>query len=406
MLGLSAALAGCGRPAVETPKAATSRKAPVANTIRREVPPEGGDIRISVGVLSPDNRLFLVGFDTSARIIPPQCRALELHDVKEGWKLRTFAGHEGNVRFAAFLPDGRRALSAGGKTLKLWDVDSGREVWSAGAHDYRVGGAALAPDGRSVLTWGDDANQPRPGVGLKLWRTADGQLLRAFVYNGLILRIAFCPDSRHAYVGFRGTITTKSRLVLLDTATGKEVQSLGEEEWWRMPLAFSPDGRLALSERWQGQERRQPILVLWDWSSGREVNRFVLKPGPYTVGVARAVGQVAFTPDGKRLVSAQCDGLIHVWEVASGRELYDVPLRPLRPKGTGLAALSGDGHWAVSCNGWGEVVLATPPVVTRWFRWGLMDVETAGLVRGWGDSLPPEDRLIEDPPLPPRNVPQ
>ena len=45
-------------------------------------------------------------------------------------EVRWFEGHDGPVLDVTFLPDGRRALTAGGSdsTAQVWDVASGKEL--------------------------------------------------------------------------------------------------------------------------------------------------------------------------------------------------------------------------------------------------------------------------------------
>jgi WD40 repeat protein len=80
-------------------------------------------------------------------------------------------------------------------------------------------------------------------------------------------------------------------------------------------VAFSPDGRHIVS----GSSDK--TLRLWEVSSGREIARFE--------GHTDSVNAIAFAPDGLRIVStagqsgyrSSGDYTLHLWEVATGREL-------------------------------------------------------------------------------------
>jgi RNA polymerase sigma factor (sigma-70 family) len=106
-----------------------------------------------------------------------------------------------------------------------------------------------------------------------------------------------------------------------------------------MSLAFSPDGRLLVTGNQDG------TLSLWDVASGKEVRRF------------RQGGQVfsvAFSPDGKVLATGGGErgkaGEVRLWDAASGRELTALREHEdlivsvaFAPDGRSLAAGSRDG---------------------------------------------------------------
>ncbi|HEX4607458.1 MAG TPA: helix-turn-helix domain-containing protein [Urbifossiella sp.] len=72
-------------------------------------------------------------------------------------------------------------------------------------------------------------------------------------------------------------------------------------------VAFSPDGRLALSAADDGR------LTLWDVGTGREVRGFQ--------GHGRTVHACAFSPDGRQVLSGSFDATLKLWDVGTGREV-------------------------------------------------------------------------------------
>jgi len=72
-------------------------------------------------------------------------------------------------------------------------------------------------------------------------------------------------------------------------------------------VAFSPDGRQVLS----GSDDK--TIKLWDTASGREIRTFS--------GHSDWVRSVAFSPDGRQVLSGSGDNTMKLWDTASGREI-------------------------------------------------------------------------------------
>jgi Flp pilus assembly protein TadD len=96
-------------------------------------------------------------------------------------------------------------------------------------------------------------------------------------------------------------------------------------------VAFSRDGRRLLSG---GQDR---TVRLWDTETGQEVRRFE--------GHTEAVSSVAFAPDGRHALSGSLDGTVRLWDLDGGREVGRLKVE----KGSGgfLLALSPKGRQAL-----------------------------------------------------------
>jgi WD40 repeat protein len=105
------------------------------------------------------------------------------------------------------------------------------------------------------------------------------------------------------------------------------MESFPKGEAWKYPLAFSPDGKLALARRLPaGRTRTTAPLSLWGLSTGREVRVFDFLPEeePDTHMHPQAA---AFTPDGQRILTVGSGGVLRTWGV-DGKELRAVPLDP------------------------------------------------------------------------------
>ncbi len=94
--------------------------------------------------------------------------------------------------------------------------------------------------------------------------------------------------------------------------------------------AFSPDGKKAVSASADG------TLRLWDTKTGKELRRLD--------GHSGRVWCVAFAPDGRRIASGGFDGSVRIWDLATGRETR----RFAHSDYVRSVAFSSDGHFLLS----------------------------------------------------------
>jgi WD40 repeat protein/uncharacterized caspase-like protein len=256
----------------------------------------------SVGsvAFAPDGKTVLSGSTDST---------LKLWDVASGRLLRTLAGHSGTIKSVAFAPDGRTVVSGSeDNTLKLWDIATGRLLRTIVVHSLTgfpgVTSVAFAPDGNAVLSGSSDWN-------LELWDLASGQLLRTFQGDpsAIYSVVAFAPDGRTALSG-----SYDHALRLWDLASGRLLRTFRGHSGTINSVAFSQDGGTILSRS------DDHTFKLWDAASGKVLRTFVWH--------SEEVASVAFAPDGRTIVSANndptpgsSDHTIKLWDVASGQLL-------------------------------------------------------------------------------------
>jgi len=260
-------------------------------------------------VFSPDGRYLASCSGTGFS----QPGSLKLWDPVSGKHVRDFVGHKSVVFRIAFSPDGKRLASASAdKTLKIWDVESGKELCTYEGHEGASAGVAFSGDGRRLIS------AFRGGRGQKgeltFWdTTSGGEFVGVKKHEDMYTALALDPHGKYLAAGTAtiGINALFGVVKIWDPATEQEIRTLEmPESQLCSGLSFSRDGkRLALVSTGEGGSQ----VKILDMESVQEILLFQSRTG----GPIHA----AFSPDGKRLATANTDGTVKIWEADTGQQI-------------------------------------------------------------------------------------
>jgi RNA polymerase sigma factor (sigma-70 family) len=289
-----------------------------------------------------------VAFAPDGRTVASCCQAEDrvcLWEASTGRLVRSLPTKDLIAHALAFSADGRSLFVGTSPAIVRRDVVTGREIgryplFETGKGDrHHLLCMHLTDDGRTILAVSQNLDARGGGWGLHAWDPATGKRLRGDAFSAGPFWVAY---SRFSADGRLLAVPDGS---VRDTATGKTLLHLTiEGKRPGTPVAFSPDGVLVAEGIWQ--EIKRPPLQGWErvgvqvWELATLLPVARLKTGE--------LADVAFTPDGRRLVTAG-PASVGLWDLASGREVARRPA-PSRfcgsfgPSFASSFALAADGH--------------------------------------------------------------
>ena len=224
---------------------------------------------------------------------------------------------------------------------KVWDLPSGRLVRRV-PQEGRVTQSLLSGDGENLINLTDDGVihlwplgpdglaereiRPEPPVrhlalspdqtrllvsgehGATLWEPTQGRQIGGVLDPDWRMRFgAFSADGKHFVIGTAAG-TAQIRETDGSNAVGTTIQQKGMVDW----AAFSPDGKRLVTA--SVDQSYSPLgASIWEVDSGRRL----AGPLMHRDGVL----MVDFSPDGRRVATAGEDALVLVWDAATGQPM-------------------------------------------------------------------------------------
>lgn len=266
----------------------------------------GANTGISSFAISPDGQQIVVSylFDATARVF----------DVATGQEIQQIGVQYGDIVSVAWSPDGK-FIATGGQTggAYLWDAATGEMRYDLMTleDELFLRQVAFTPHGQAVMVVRDT---------VQFWDVTTGELIQTLVPEGeaQVQSAALHPDGQHLFLG-----STRGEAWLLDIASGQVLHHANEGG--AVDLAqFTPDGTQVIFDT--GLDG----LRFWNVETGAMT--------PIRLPNTSYINALAFSPDGKFLLTDGAAGVVTVWDMATWQAVRMVP------GGSTALAFSADGQ--------------------------------------------------------------
>lgn len=285
---------------------------------------------------SPDGQLLAAG-GTDGRV--------HIWEVATGRKKFLLTGHTGWIRTLCFSDDGKYiATGSGDRTIRIWDVISGECLYILTGHQDIIWLVYFAPNSsivasidrlRVINVWWLKREQPVFSVkiaDLTIWNgtldlskgrlvtaSPQGIVVRSLWQRGqrrlsipagtAVKKIIFSPDKKYLW-----GLTFDSAVYCWEIETGELVAELIGHSSRVFELNFTPDGRRIVTTS------KECIRV---WNARTRTCLQSIYPQQSTLSAA-------LHRSGETIATASSNGVVQLWEIASGECLLNFSGRTIR----------------------------------------------------------------------------
>jgi WD40 repeat protein len=209
---------------------------------------------------------------------------------------------EGAVWTMALSPDGTKVVSGSlDGTVRLWDIDTGKVIAKWTGHTMEVSSVCWSRDGRRVASGSNDGT-------VKQWDVVSGATISKSIETEQtnVNAVVYSPDTTmFATASRRDNLSTG--IEIWDANTGELVAALKGQTSFAHCLAWTADGKTLISGSDDGS--------IWTWGTTSWGMIAVLDAH------ATGVSAIAISPNGRILASASSDRTARLWNLENGQPI-------------------------------------------------------------------------------------
>jgi WD40 repeat protein len=253
---------------------------------------------VNATVLTPDGSKIISGSSDCS---------LKVWDLKTRQELDKLVGHRASITSVTTVFTKNKQWVVSGSdndTLRVWNLETGKEEFPLGECDW-IWSLAATLDGERVISGSQDGT-------LTIWKVETWEKECTFKGHSKPIRtVAVTPDGKHMISGSSDGI-----IKIWKVGTWENEATFTAHTAWVLAVAVTPDGNQIISASGNNLSSNEYLLKVWNLEKCIKQFSCNNECDPKK-GHSSSVEVIAFTPDGKEVISASKDGILKTWEVGT-----------------------------------------------------------------------------------------